>query len=193
MKRQSFLSLFLRGVGYIVLGNIMCLIATMALVMFGKNTFFNILGIIIAVMIFYMLIFTVAWKDGNAERSLIKHGRVDSPLKYRWLLIGLLMYVVAAAPTVVLLLNKLFFPEEDTLYLYKFISGSAFPFVNTFIPDAVPETDAWIPTTLRQFDNMSVLFPSLMLVYYALIPIVTHIGYYMGFTDKLNTDNIVYK
>ena len=193
MKRQSFAMLLLKGVGYIVLGNVMCLFMTMGLAMFGVNMFTNILAMLCGTAIFYMLVFTVAWKDGVAERTLLKNGRVDKPLKYRWILIGAVLFVIAALPSVVLLLNKLFFPEEDTLYLYRFISGSAFPFINTFVPAVVTENEAWMPTTLRQIDNMSALFPTLMIAYYALIPAVTQLGYYIGFTDKLNTDKIMYK
>ena len=193
MKRRSFIMLTATGVGYIILGNVMCLVMTMALAMFGVNTIMNMLAIFCCTAVCYMLVFTVAWKDGVAERSLVKNRRVDKPLKYRWIFIGLVMYVIAALPTLVLLLNKLFFPEADTLYLYRFISGSAYPFVNTFIPAVITEAEAWTSTTLRQIDNMSVLFPALMMVYYLFIPAVTQLGYYMGFNDKLNTDKIMYK
>lgn len=192
MQRKPFHILLLKGIGFIVLGNVMCLIMTMALAMFGLNLFFNILSIMCCAAVFFMLVFTVAWKDGCDERSLVKHGRVEAPLKHRWIVIGLIMFLVASVPTIVLLLNKLFFPEADTLFLYRFISGSAYPFVNTFIPRAEANVDAW-HTTLRQFDNMSVWFPVLMLVYYALIPAMTQFGYYMGYNDKLNTDKIMYK
>ena len=185
--------LLLKGVGYIVLGNVMCLFMTMGLAMFGGNLFTDILSIICGTAIFFMLVFTVAWKDGTAERSLVKNHRVEGPLKYRWLLIGAIMFIIAAAPTIVLLLNKLFFPQEDTLYLYRFISGSAFPFLMTFVPNVVTESEAWMPTTLRQIDLMSPLFPALMLFFYALIPIITHLGYWAGYNDKLNTDKIMYK
>ncbi|MBE6902462.1 MAG: hypothetical protein E7478_08295, partial [Ruminococcaceae bacterium] len=180
MKRRSFLSLTLSGIGYVVLGNVMCLIMTMALAMFGVSLFTNIVSIFCCAAVFYMLVFTVAWKDGTAERSLVKHGRVDKPLKFRWIAIGMIMFAVAAIPTIVLLLNKLFFPETDTLYIYRFISASAYPFVNAFVPAVEANIDEW-HTTLRQFDNMSVWFPVLMLVYYLLIPAVTQLGYYMGF------------
>lgn len=194
MERRSFLKLWLSGVGYIVLGNVMCLFATMGLTMFGKNLFTNILGIIFAVMIFYLLMFTVAWKDGARERALVKNGRVAGQLKYRWLFIGLAMFAVAIIPTVVLLLNVLFFPEADTLFFYKFVNGSAFPFVSTFIPVPELNKEVWIQAaTTRQIDNMSVLFPVLMIAYYALIPAATHIGYSMGYNDTLNTDKIMYK
>lgn len=194
MERRSFLNLWLTGVGYIVLGNVMCLFATMGLTMFGKNLFTNVLGIIFAMLIFFLLMFTVAWKDGTRERALVRNGRVDGPLKYRWVLIGLAMFAVAIIPTVVLLLNVLFFPEADTLFFYKFVNGSAFPFVSTFIP--VPELDkeVWIEAaTTRQIDNMPIPFPVLMIAYYALIPAATHIGYSMGYNDTLNTDKIMYK
>ncbi len=171
----------------------MCLFMTMGLAMFGANMFTNILSILCGSAIFFMLVFTVAWKDGVAERSLVRYDRVDKPLKFRWIWIGTLMAVIAAAPTIVLLLNKLFFPEEDTLYLYRFISGSAFPFIMTFVPNVVTETEAWLPTSLRQIDLMSPLFPALMLLFYAVIPAVTQLGYWMGFNDKLNSDKVMYK
>ncbi len=192
MERRPFNILLLKGIGYIVLGNVMCLIMTMALAMFGLNLFMNVLSILCCSAVFYMLVFTVAWKDGCDERSLLKHGRVDKPLKYRWIFIGAAMFLFASIPTIILLMNKLFFPEADTLFLYRFLSGSAYPFVNTFVPMVEANIDDW-HTSLRQFDNMSVWFPVLMLVYYALIPAVTQFGYYMGFHDKLNTDKIMYK
>lgn len=193
MKRRSFFSLTLSGIGYIILGNIMCLVMTMALAMFGVSLFTNAISIFCCTAVFYLLVFTVAWKDGTAERSLVKNKRVDKPLKFRWVFIGIVMFAVAALPTAVLLLNKLFFPAADTLFLYRFISGSAYPFVNTFIPAVITENEVWVPTSLRQIDNMSILFPVLMMVYYMLIPAVTQLGYYCGYNDKLNTDNIMYK
>ena len=142
---------------------------TMALSMFGGNIVFNILSIICGTLIFYMLIFTVSWKDGARERSLVKNRRVDAPL------------------------NKLFFPEQDTLFEYRFISGSAYPFIQTFIPQPDISTMAWEHTDYRQIDSMPALFPALMLVYYAVIPAVTQFGWYVGFNDKFNKENIMYK
>ena len=103
------------------------------------------------------------------------------------------MFAIAAAPTVVLLLNKLFFPEADTFYVYRFISGSAYPFIQTFVPMPDLSTDAWVQTDFRQIDIMPPLFPALMLLYYAIIPVMTQLGWYIGYTDKFNKDSIVYK
>lgn len=197
MTRQPFYILLLKGIGYITLGNVLCLFMTMALTIFtvqiGAELIFNIIAMICGTLIFYMLVFTVAWKDGVRERNLIKFRRVESPLKYRWIILGIILFVIAASPTILLLLNKLFFPESDTLYIYRFISGSAYPFIQTFIPHPKLETVAWMPTNYRQIDEMSALFPALMLVYYALIPVATQLGWYFGYYDKFNAEKIMYK
>ena len=193
MKRQSFLKSTLYGIGYIILANLLCLFVTMGLSMFGSNLFFNALAIICTAVIFFSLMFTVAWKDGVRERSIIKLGRETHEIKHRWIFVGLIMFLFSAAPTIVLLLNKLFFEEYDSLFIYRFISGSAYPFILTFIEPVVTESEAWVETSLRQIDNMSPLFPSLMLVYYALVPVATQLGFWCGYNDKLSKDKIMYK
>ncbi len=200
MKRQPFYILLLKGIGYIVLGNVLCFFMTMALTMFisksdnpGFNILMNVIAMICSVLIFHMLMFTAGWQDGHREHSLVKNGRVDGSLPHRWIFLGIIMFVIAAAPTIVLLLNKLFFPQADTFYLYRFISGSAYPFIQTFVPMPELQNEAWVETTYRQIDDMSPLFPALMLIYYAIIPVMTQLGWYIGFTDKFNKDNIMYK
>ena len=200
MKRQPFYILLLKGIGYIVLGNFLCLFMTMALTMFTSKSdnpgfviLMNIIAMICSALIFHMLVFTVAWKDGTRERSLVKNKRVDGPLPHRWIFLGVILFLIAAAPTIVLLLNKLFFPEADTFYVYRFISGSAYPFIQTFVPMPELADKAWVETTYRQIDDMSPLFPALMLIFYAIIPAVTQLGWYVGYNDKFNKDNIMYK
>lgn len=200
MKRQPFYILLLKGIGYIVLGNFLCFFMTMALTMFTSKSdnpgfviLMNVIAMICSALIFHMLVFTVAWKDGTRERSLVKNKRVDAPLPHRWIFLGIILFVIAAAPTIVLLLNKLFFPEADTFYVYRFISGSAYPFIQTFVPMPELADKAWVETTYRQIDDMSPLFPALMLIFYAVIPAVTQFGWYVGYNDKFNKDQIMYK
>lgn len=192
MKRESFIKLTLKGIGYIVLGNVLCLFMTMGLGMFGVNLFTKVVSISCGALIFYLLVFTAAWKDGARERNLIKLGRETRQKKYRWILIGAIMFVFAALPSAVLLLNKLYFPDQDMLIIYRLVSGSSYPFVMAFIPPVTTESEAWVETSLRQIDNMSVAFPILMMAYYLLIPAAAQLGYYTGFTDKLNKDKIMY-
>lgn len=119
---------------------------------------------------------------------MLKNKRVDSAPKFRWIVIGLIMFAFAAAPTIYLLINKLFFPDRDNLLIYQFISGSAYPLVLTFTPQA----DALVSQASR-VEAMDVMFPILMIAYYALIPVFTQLGYWLALNDKLNTDKIIYK
>lgn len=193
MKRESFGIVLLKGIGYVVFGNVLCVFMTMAVHMFGNMWLTNALAIIFGAAIFYSLIFTAAWKNGVKERNRARlHGAEDTK-KYRWVSAGLIMFAVAAAPSVVLLLNKLVFPEEDLLLPYQFISGSAYPFVLAFVPTAEPEDFVWVTSEINRVDNMNVLFPVLMIVYYALIPVAAQLGYWAGYNDKLSADKIVYK
>ncbi|MDE7361997.1 MAG: hypothetical protein K2N38_08705 [Oscillospiraceae bacterium] len=188
MKRESFGILTLKGLGYVVLGNVLCLVMTVAVFVFGSNMIVKTIAVGCSAIIFFSLVFTAAWRNGAREHSLVKLGRVDSEVKYRWIAIGLIMFVFAAAPTVFLLANKLFFPEQDNLIIYQFISGSAYPLVLTFTPRA----ESLVSQTSR-VESMSVLFPVFMLLYYALIPVVTQLGFWVGYKDKFNPDKIMYK
>lgn len=193
MKTESFGKLLLKCIGYVVFGNVLCVFMTMAVHMFGNILLTNALSIIFGTAIFYSLIFTVAWKNGAKERNMVKLHRAEGLNKYRWLAIGSIMFVVAAVPSVVLLLNKLVFPEQDLLLPYQFISGSSYPFVLAFVPPVESDGYAWVTSEINRIDSMNALFPVLMIVYYAFIPVVTELGYWVGFNDKLNVDKIVYK
>lgn len=188
MKRDGFGKLVLKGIGYVVFGNVLCLVMTMAIFFFGDHMIIKVLAVMFAALIFFSLMFTVAWKDGTRERKLIKLHPELGEKKLRWLAVGAVMFAAAAAPTVFLLLNKLFFPGSDNLLIYQFISGSAYPFVIAFTPKA----DS-LSSSVSRVETMSVLLPSLLLAYYALIPAVTQLGFLFGYSDKLNVDKIVYK
>lgn len=193
MNTEPFWKLLLKGIGYIVFGNVLCVFMTMAVHMFGNMWLTNALAMIFGTAIFYSLVFTVAWKNGVKERARVKLHQAEGLKKYRWVSAGLIMFALAAAPSVVLLLNKLVFPEQDLLLPYQFISGSAYPFVLAFVPTVKLDDFAWVTSGINRIDSMSVLFPVLMIAYYALIPVAAQLGYWAGFNDKLSTDKIVYK
>ena len=188
MKRESFGKLVLKGIGFVVFGNVLCLVMTMAIFFFGDYAIIKVLSILFAALIFFSLMFTAAWQNGVRERKMLSLHPEVGEKKYRWLAVGAVMFVFAAAPTVFLLLNKLFFPESDNLLIYQFISGSAYPFVIAFTPKA----DS-LSSTVSRVETMSVLLPSLLLVYYALIPVAAQLGFWVGYRDKLNADKIMYK
>lgn len=193
MKTESFGKLLLKGIGYVIFGNVLCVFMTMAVHMFGNNLFTNALAIILGTAIFYSLMFTAAWKHGDNERKLVKFHSAEGLKKYLRLAVWLIMFAFAAAPSAVLLLNKLVFPDQDLLLPYQFISGSSYPFVLAFVPPVESDGYAWVTSEINRVDSVNVMFPVLMIAYYALIPVVTELGYWVGFNDKLNADKIIYK
>jgi len=193
MKTESFGKLLLKGLGYVAFGNVLCVFMTMAVHMFGNMWLTNALAIVLGTAIFYSLVFTAAWKNGAKERNMARLHHAEGLKKHRWITIGLIMFAFAAAPSVVLLLNKLVFPTQDLLLPYQFISGSSYPFVLAFVSTVESDGYAWITSQVNRIDSVNVLFPVLMIAYYALIPVVTELGYWIGFNDKLNADKIIYK
>lgn len=193
MKTESFGKLLFKGIGYVIFGNVLCVFMTMAVHMFGNNLFTNALAIILGTAIFYSLVFTAAWKYGANERKLVKFHNSEGLKKRFRLAVWLIMFVFAAAPSIVLLLNKLVFPDQDLLLPYQFISGSSYPFVLAFVPPVESDGYAWVTSEVNRVDSVNVMFPVLMIAYYALIPVVTELGYWVGFNDKLNADKIIYK
>lgn len=196
MQRKSFGKLCLTGIGYVVLGNVLCFVITLAMGAFLGNDFFKWLLILLTFFIFFSLIFTVGWKDGARERSLMKNKRVESPLPNRWIYLGLIMWGFAALPCIILLLNKLCGWDFDFLGIFRFINGSAYPFILTFVePVAVieSETTNMLMTNERLIDNMSAVMPIIFTAYYALIPVFTKLGWHVGYNDLFNEDKIMYK
>lgn len=180
MKRTCFGLLLLKGIGYVILGNVLCAIMTTAMFVFGSNFLTKSLSIAFSAVIFWSLIFTFGLKEGAKEHSLVKYKRVQHKLKYRALFAGFIMFLFAAAPSAALLINKLLFPEHDILTIYQFVSGSSFPFVQAFIP-TINVKLAWQPTSALRINNMHTSFPALMCAYYLLIPAITQLGFHHGY------------
>lgn len=190
--RRSFVKLTIEGIGTVVLGNVLCAVMTVGIYVFGSNILTKVLSIMCGVLIFHLPIFTFGWREGKREYNLVRYKRVEGEKKYRCLKSGVIMFLFAAIPSAVLLLNKLLFPKEDLIMLYQFISGSAYPFVQTFIPPVETEL-AWAGSNALRIDGMSVMFPILMFAYYLLIPLSAQLGFWCGFENKLDPDKIIYK
>ena len=192
MGRRCFGKLVLEGIGTVILGNVLCAIMTAGIYVFGSNIVTKVLSVMCGVLIFQLLILTFGWREGKRERGLVRYKRVEREKRYRCLTAGIIMFVFAAVPSALLLLNKLLLPREDFIILYQFISGSAFPFVQAFVPRVEAEL-AWAGSGALRIDGMSILFPILMCAYYLLIPFAAQFGFWCGYENKLDPSKIVYK
>ena len=166
----------LLGVGYMLLGNIMSMILTVALAAVIDNTIVQIILEIFTLFIFYALVFTVAYKDGVRERLMVKNHRIDAPIKGRWLRLGFVMWLVMCIPSVILLLDRFLFLFKDYLIMFRFICGAVYP-----LSIAVGVNNADI-------DKMPLFYPFMVMAIYILIPLVAHLGFDFAYKEKLSPD-----
>lgn len=179
MQRKSFIKLLLSGLLYMLLGNIMCAVMTVSLAPFITHEFIKIMSFLFSIFIFYALVFTVAFKDGQREQSMVRLRKVEEPNKNKWITIGFLMMGIMFLPSMVLLIIKISGAWFDPMIVFRFVCGMVYPLSILISPGGI--------------DSMAVFTPVIYMLCYAAIPVATHIGFYLGYTDKLNKDKIMYK
>lgn len=181
MHRTPFWKLLLTGIGYMVLGNVMSTVLTVAMSVLADNTFVTVILFVMTVFIFYSLIFTAAFKDGQRELSLVKNHRVDAPIKGRWTLIGLIMFAVMSIPSVILFFDAVYRLFDGYLIPYRMICGMIYPLALS------------IGVNYSEITEMQPYYALIFMACYIFIPLAANIGFNAGFKDKLNPDKIIYE
>lgn len=181
MQRKPFWKLLLSGIGYMVLGNIMGTVMTVALSKFVNKPVITGILFIFTLFIFYSLIFTVAFKDGQRERLMVKNHRVEAPIKGRWLTIGAIMFIVMCIPSVILFFDAVYRLFDGFLIPYRMICGMIYPLALTMGVN---------------YSEITLMPPYCALIFaacYIFIPLAAHIGFDVGYKDKFNPDKIMYE
>lgn len=181
MQRKPFFKLLILGAGYMALGNIMSSVMTIAAAVVAKIPILMALLFIFTVFVFYSLCFTVAFKDGQRERLMVKNHRVDGIIKGRWTSLGILMFLIMSLPSLLLFFDSLFGFIGGYLIPYRMICGMIYPLallMGVSYPDSI---------------DMPSYFAFIFMACYILIPVVTSLGFSMGYGDKLNPDKILYE
>lgn len=181
MQRKPFWKLLLAGIGYMVLGNIMSTVMTVALSMFADTAFVMGILFVFTLFIFYSLIFTAAFKDGQRERMMVKNHRVEGPVKGRWLKIGVIMLLVMCIPSVILFFDASYGLFSGFLIPYRMICGMIYPLALTMGVN-YPESTLMQP-----------YFAFVFTACYVFIPLAAHMGFDVGFKDKFNPDKMMYE
>jgi len=130
---------------------------------------------ILALVIYLLLVGVPAYKDGLDENTMSKKKQaapIPAGVKYRWLAVGGILWGTAVIPSAAFLFGLL---GEG---VYKLISGAAAPL-------------SWIlvNSDMRLFSFAPYVFMGV----YALTVPACHVGFMLGFHDKLNKDNMMYK
>ena len=181
MQRKPFWKLLLLGIGYMALGNVMSTVMTVALSVIADVTIVMVILFLMTLFVFYSLVFTVAYKDGQRESMMLKNHRTEGPVKGRWTLIGVIMFAVMCIPSVILLFDSLYGLIVGYLIPYRMICGMIYPFalaVGVNYPEA---------------GQMPPYFAFIFMACYVLIPVMTTVGFDFGFNDKFNPDKVMYE
>ena len=149
--RQPFFKLLLSGLLFMVFGNLLCTIVTVSTAPFMNFEFFKVIVFILTLIIFYSLMFTAGYRDGDREQKYVRLHNAEPPKESKWVLIGIIL-----------------------------IDGLVYPLSLMIVPE-------------NTIDSMDIFVPFIYMLCYAGIPVATHLGYYFGYTQKFNKDDIMYQ
>ncbi len=181
MQRKPFWKLLLTCFGYMVLGNVMSTVMTVALSVIADIPIVMVILFVMTLFVFYSLIFTAAYKDGQRESIMLKNHRVEGPVKGRWTIIGIIVFAIMSIPSWILLFDCLYGLFSGYLIPYRMICGMIYPLA---LVAGVNYPEA---------SEMPYYFAFIFMLCYVLIPIVTTVGFKFGFKDKLNLDKMMYE
>lgn len=184
MQRKSYFKVLLSGLLYVVFANVLCTVMTLASAPFLSGYLAPTMRIILVVftsVVYFALIFTIGWKNGQAERKFIFRYKDETP-RDNWLSIGFIMAIFASLPSVGLLISRLFAPSDTYFMIYKFLCGPIY---------------SWLLLMLNENSGvitlLSPIAPMIFIAYCMVIPVFTKLGFYIGYNDKFNEEKIMYK
>lgn len=181
MQRKPFWKLLLLGIGYMLLGNVMSTVMTVAASVVADIPIVTVILFLMTLFIFYSLVFTVAYKDGQRERLMEKNHRTEGPIKGRWTALGLTMLAVMCIPSLILFLDSVCRLFSGYLIPYRMICGMIYPFALV------------IGVNYPEASQMPPYFAFIFMLCYILIPVMTNIGFSYGYNDKFNPDKMIYE
>ncbi len=187
-ERQPFFKQLVMGFLYMLFGNLLCTIMTISTAAFISENFIKVIVVILAFIIFYSLMFTVGYKDGDREQNYVRLHKAQPPDSFKWLKIGIILTVIMLIPSILLLINKLtgtfLFWDMDILPFYRFADGLVYALSLLLIPSG---------TEGNTIEVMNTAVPFVFMLCYSLIPVATHVGFYFGYTQKFDSDKLMYK
>ena len=178
--RQGFGKLLVSGLLYMLFANILCTVMTVSTAPFIGNDFMKVIIFILAVFVFYSLMFTVAYKDGDNEQRYVRLHKEEPPSDYKWVKIGAVMTAVMCLPSLILFIGKVSGWFFDLTLVHRIIDGMVYALSLIIVPDS-------------SIDSMPLFAPFIYMLCYALIPVATHIGFYFGYTGKFDKDKMMYE
>jgi hypothetical protein len=177
MQRKSFLKLLLGAIGYAAGANAMALVVTFSLMMFGGQSILKGIAVFCSVSLYLMMMFNAGHKDGELDRKLLNRKIISKQQGSKWYILGGIVagfYIIACALLFV-------FNTGDGV-----IGGSYFNFVRIIFAAIMA-----LSLLLGELTN-PMWAPFVFMGVFATTPFVCRLGYWVGFYEKWNIENIMY-
>lgn len=184
MKQKSNLKLAWGLFGTHVGGVILCAIVTFALITFVEARPLQVLTGCLSILIYAMLIFGSTWKMGYDDLNRVKFNRRQED-KIRGLKIGLLTTVPMFVLAIALLLAKAELLPNFYI-IYKVVNAHTLVFIDLIDHTFDGVQSAYLPNVSW---GQIIAVCSLTLI----TPIVSEIGYLLGYKEIMVMDKIMYK
>lgn len=183
MQREPALKKLLKGLGFLLFGNILSGIMVISIAPFIGVWAIACGSFLLTLIIFLSLMFTVGFNDGRREQSLLKNHRTEQAQKNGWLLYGLIPGAVFCIPVAAVLLGILgkITITGEYMFVLRFLCGAVQPliYIGEFRDAAITEYPLWFPLVS-------------MGLYLVGSPIAAKIGFRFGFDEDLRK-NFMYE
>lgn len=145
----------------------------------GARTALLIINQIFCLFVLMQFVYGVVWHTGTTDNNKVHFGRITYD-KYRGLKIGALAMLPFLLIFAVLALLKLLYPNFP-LIIYKLLNSSVFSIIDVIFGSA------------SKLSQLSVVRMLLSLSAFAVVPIISHIAYTLGFKQFSISEKLIYK
>ena len=173
MQKKSFIKLTLIAIGHAVIGNVLALIVTISLAGILNNDFLYVLAAFCAITLYFVFMYSTAFKDGEHERKLVIRKIIENPTPNKWIVIGVIVWLIMSLPCMALI----FMPEPPYLLLFRFVLAPSMCALSLLF--GLEKSPVW-----ASFVFMGI---------YAVTPVVCRLGHYFAYYDKMTLESLMYK
>ncbi|MDF2568193.1 MAG: hypothetical protein K0R90_1649 [Oscillospiraceae bacterium] len=179
MKRNSLFKVCLSTFANIGINILITIILVLVVFSLGDNLIGHIIAQVLVAVIFSTLIYGPSWGDGDRDRNLAHFGK-DSGDRYRGLKIGLISMLPFVILNILLILSKLQI-IGDIMAVYRLLNAHIWPLIQITAPKIFEAKDvSWIIIFVWILSMLA-------------LPLITTIGYRLGFKGVVLSDKIVYR
>ncbi len=179
VQRKPIYKLMLKGLGYVILGSVMCTILTLMIGMFFIK---YILGIIVLQALCFgilgSMLYQMMWQEGDRDRNMVGRGLYPSDWG-RGIKVGLVAMLPYYVYNVILTLSFCGV-IGNTLVFFKLASGAFWPLIH-------------LSAKTASLSDVSIIDLILFYLYPLFIPLICQVAYRLGFHGISIKEKLIFK